>query len=160
MPSTMPSDDQTRIELLLRQRDLITVYGRAISYVLGTDGDPSRFGHTVGLTEHGDGYPELLIAGLSPVITQILLNDLSERVLTHGERFTHGQTITDLITDYPAVIINGPHTDTLHPGTLIGHYGTGKFTLQQIVWPDPDGRFPWDDGYRYPATVQPTLGRP
>ena len=32
--------------------------------------------------------------------------------------------------------------------------------LQQVVWPDPHGRFPWDPGYQYPPQAQPLLGRP
>jgi hypothetical protein len=156
----MSNYDDKRAELLRRQRELIAAYGRAISYIFGTDGDPLRFGFTVGLTEHGDGHPELLITGLNADTTKDVLNLLAERVLATGERFEHGQTITDLLVDCPVVIVNGLPTDTLYPGTLYSHYGVGNFTLQQIVWPDDHHRFPWDDGYSYAPDRQPTIATP
>ncbi len=33
-------------------------------------------------------------------------------------------------------------------------------SLQQIVWRDPDGRFPWQPGYTYPLDMQPPIGHP
>ncbi|PWU60465.1 hypothetical protein DLE60_10950 [Micromonospora globispora] len=95
-------------------------------------------------------YPELLIAGLDPAKSKALLNDLASRVYDRVERFHHGQRIGDLIAGYDAVIVGGDATPELHPGTTYGHYGRDRVRLQQIVWPDPQGRFPWDSGYAYP----------
>ena len=108
----------------------------------------------------GHGYPELVIAGLHPLIAQALLGDLADRVVHHGARLRHGQRITDLIDGYDAVIVDGPVTEELYPGTAIGRYGADQVRLQQVVWPDPHGRFPWDPGYQYPPQAQPLLGRP
>ncbi len=108
--------------------------------------------------EHG--HPELVIAGLDPLIAQALLNDLADRVVHHGAWFTHGQRITDLLAGYDAVIVDGPVTDALYPGIAIGRYGADRLALQQIVWPDRHGRFPWDPGYAYPPQAQPLIGRP
>ncbi|MEV5691989.1 DUF4262 domain-containing protein [Micromonospora globbae] len=116
------------------------------------------FAYTVGLTEHD--VPELVIAGLDPHIAQALLNDLARRVHDRAERLTHGQRVTDLLVGYDAVIVEGPATEALHPGAAYARYGADRVRLQQIVWPDKHGRFPWDDGYGYPAHVQPLLGRP
>jgi Domain of unknown function (DUF4262) len=103
--------------------------------------------------------PELVIAGLDPAIAQALLNDLAERVVHRAARFTHGQRITDLIDGYDAVIIDGPITEHLYPGAAIGRYGPDRVRLQQIVWPDPHARFPWEPGYQYPPQAQPLLAR-
>ncbi len=105
-------------------------------------------------------YPELLIVGLDPAIAQELLNDLAGRVYDRAERFTHGQRVGDLIDGYDAIIVNGARTEQLSPGAAIMRYGQERVRLQQIVWPDPQGRFPWNDGYAYPSQVQPVIGRP
>ena len=42
----------------------------------------------------------------------------------------------------------------------VSRYGADQVRLQQVVWPDPHGRFPWDPGYQYPPQAQPLLGRP
>jgi len=146
-------------ELLRRQDEIIDRVGWAVTMVMPTDDDPGApFAYTVGLTSWGQ--PELVIAGLDPVISQALLNDLARRVYDQAARFTHGQRIGDLLEGYDAVIVDGPATDALYPGTAYARYGTDRVRLQQVVWPDPQGRFPWDAGYQYPPQVQPLLGRP
>ncbi|SCG77824.1 DUF4262 domain-containing protein [Micromonospora inositola] len=104
-------------------------------------------------------YPKLLIAGLDPAKSKALLNDLAGRVYDRAERLHHGQRISDLIAGYDAVIVGGDATPELHPGTAHGQYWRDRVRLQQIVWPDPQGRFPWDSGYAYPQGLQPIIGR-
>ncbi|GGL92985.1 DUF4262 domain-containing protein [Micromonospora yangpuensis] len=151
----MPSPD----EILDIQRRHITETGWAVTAVLPAPGTTdSPFAYTVGLTERH--LPELVIAGLDPRIAQILLNDLAGRVHTGAARLTHGHRVDDLIVGYPAVIVEGPATEALWPGTAYARYGRDRVHLQQIVWPDRHGRFPWHDGYEYPGHVQPLLGCP
>jgi hypothetical protein len=58
------------------------------------------------------------------------------------------------------VIVHGPPTQDLHPGAAIARYGQGNVRLQQIVWPDAQGCFSWENGYTYDASVPPLIGRP
>jgi hypothetical protein len=148
-------------DYLRRQNAMIDKYGWAVTIVLPTADDPPTtavFGYTVGLTAHG--HPELIIAGLDPAICHALLNDLARRVYDTAETFNHGQRITDLIIGYDAIIVNGDATEHLLPGAAFGRYGKQSVRLQQIVWPDINGRFPWEHDYVYPPHVQPTIGRP
>ena len=147
-------------EFARRQQQLIDQYGWAVTNVFPTEDDPvSPFSYTVGLTAHG--YPELIIAGLDPHTSHMLLNNLAGRVYDRAERFTAGQRITDLLpAGYDAVIVEGPATDALYPGAAFARYGKDAVSLQQIVWPDPEGRYPWDTEYGYGKHVQPVLGRP
>jgi hypothetical protein len=108
----------------------------------------------------GHGYPELLIAGLPPEIAHALLNDLAGRVYDKAERFSHGQRITDLIAGYDAVIVQGPATDDLLPGAAFARYGREHVQLQQVVWPDRAGRFPWQPGYTFDPHAQPLIAEP
>ncbi|MFI7493078.1 DUF4262 domain-containing protein [Micromonospora echinaurantiaca] len=146
-------------EFFRTQQKHIDEIGWSITAVLPAPGETDTpFAYTVGLTEHN--LPELVIAGLDPLIAQALLNDLARRVHDRAERLTHGQRVTDLLAGYAAVIIEGPATEALHPGAAYARYGADGVRLQQIVWPDKHGRFPWDDGYAYPSQVQPLLGHP
>jgi hypothetical protein len=146
---------------LHRQNEMIDKFGWAVTAVLPTDDDPptaSPFAYTVGLTAHG--YPELIIAGLDPATCHTLLNDLARRVYDTAERFAHGQRITDLIAGYDAMIVDGDATEDLYPGAAFSRYGQDRVRLQQIVWPDAGGRFPWEDGYSFGPHLQPFIGRP
>ncbi|GAB3147113.1 hypothetical protein GCM10027290_29890 [Micromonospora sonneratiae] len=146
-------------EVLQNQQRHIDEFGWAVTAVLPTQGESgSPFAYTVGLTQHD--FPELVIAGLHPYIAHTLLNDMARRVHDGAQRLIHGQQVNDLLVGYDAVIVEGPATEALHPGTAYARYGEERVRLQQIVWPDQHGRFPWDDGYEYPAYVQPLLGRP
>jgi hypothetical protein len=147
--------------LLRRQAEIIDRVGWAVTYVLPTPQDPPTtvgFAYTVGLTAHD--HPELMIAGLTPAIAHALLNDLAARMHDNAERFTHGQRISDLLAGYDAIITDGTATADLHPGAAFARYGRDRVRLQQIVWPDQDGRFPWEDGYGYPPHVQPLIAHP
>ena len=148
-------------DFLRRQQQIIDTVGWAVMHVLPTDDEPDTttpFAYTVGLTAHG--YPELVIAGLSVEVSHALLNDLALRVYDKAERFIHGQRVTDLLAGYEAAIVEGPATTALHPGAAFGRYGRQRVRLQQIVWPDAQGRFPWEDDYAYDPDVQPVLARP
>ncbi|MFY1587050.1 DUF4262 domain-containing protein [Micromonospora sp. WMMD734] len=145
---------------LRRQDQIIETTGWAVTHVLPTDDDPGTtapFAYTVGLTAHD--YPELIAAGLPPEIAHSLLNDLARRVYDKAERFAHGQRISDLIAGYDAIIIDGPPTDELLPAMAINRYGRDQIRLQQMVWPDQQGRFPWDDGYNFGPQAQPLIAQ-
>jgi uncharacterized protein DUF4262 len=103
---------------------------------------------------------QLIIAGLDPEVSHTLLNDLAGRVYHKAARFTRGQRVTDLLAGYDAVIVQGPATGELHPGAAFARYGKDRVHLQQIVWPDAEGRFPWEGGYAFDADVQPLIGLP
>ena len=137
----------------------IARYGWAITGVVPDDPtDPVAFAYTVGLT--AIDRPEFIIAGLNHLIAAALLNDIAGRVHHHRAQYTHGQRVDDLLAGYDAYLIDGPPTPDLWPGTALDRYGHHRLRLRQIVWPDPDGHFPWQPDYRYPPYVQPLLGRP
>ncbi|RNH99659.1 DUF4262 domain-containing protein [Micromonospora aurantiaca] len=147
-------------DFLQRQEQIIDTTGWAVTHVLPTADDPDTtapFAYTVGLTAHD--YPELITAGLPPEVAHSLLNDLARRVYDTAERFTHGQRLSDLIAGYDAIIIDGQPTDDLLPGLAISRYGRDQIRLQQLVWPDPQGRFPWDHGYNVAPQAQPLIAK-
>ncbi|MET8198023.1 DUF4262 domain-containing protein [Micromonospora taraxaci] len=147
-------------DVLRRQEQIIDSIGWAVTHVLPTDDDPDTttpFAYTVGLTAHH--HPELLTAGLPTEVAHCLLNDLARRVYDRAERFSHGQRVSDLIAGYDAIIIDGEPTDDLSPGMAIARYGRHQIRLQQLVWPDQHGRFPWDNGYNLEPQAQPLIAQ-
>ena len=118
----------------------------------------ASYAYTVGLASHN--FPELLIAGLDPQVAHELLNDLAQRVWYRAERFSHGSRIDDLIDGYDAVVVDAQPTGPITPEAAIARYGVDRVRLQQVVWSDQLGRFPWDPGYEFAADVQPLIGRP
>lgn len=146
-------------DLLRLQQEHIDKVGWSVTAVMPTPDDLTPpFAYTVGMTEHG--YPELIIAGLDAMTAHHLLNDMARRIFDRAERFTDGQHIHDLIAGYDAVLVDGAATEALHPGSTYARYGADRVRLQQIVWPDPHGHFPWDRDYTYDPTKQPLLARP
>jgi hypothetical protein len=150
-------DDQDLHALLAKQDHHIADVGWAVTLVI-PDADEAPFAYTVGLTAHTA--PELVITGLPPDIAHTLLNDMATRALHHGARWQHRDRVTDLFAGFDSMVINGAANDLITPGTANARYGARRVRLQQIVWPDPDGNFPWETGYRYPATDQPLLTPP
>ncbi|MEO3773969.1 DUF4262 domain-containing protein [Micromonospora sp. B9E7] len=102
-------------------------------------------------------YPELITAGLPPEVAHSLLNDLARLVYDKAERFAHGKRISDLIAGYDASIVEGPPTEELLPAMAINRYGRDQIRLQQLVWPDQHGRFPWNNGYSFAPQAQPLI---
>lgn len=116
------------------------------------------YAYTVGLTEHD--LPELIISGLNPDLSQDLLNDLARRAHRTARPFTHLQTISDLLDSVNVVIIDGTPTDALQPNIATARYTAPRVRLQQIVWPDRHGRFPWQPGCTITPHTQPLLTHP
>lgn len=104
--------------------------------------------------------PEFIIAGTDPAASQHLLNDLAKRVVERAQRFTAGQRISDLLDGYDAVLVEGPATGALRPAAAYVRYGKDCVSLQQVVWPDVQGRFPWEPGCTISAQAQPLIGQP
>ena len=146
-------------DILRRQREHIDRAGWSVVAVLPTLNEPgTAFAYTVGLTAHD--FPELLIAGLHPNIAHTLLNTLAAPVWDRAERYEHGQRITDLLAAHHVVIVDGPASVALFPGAAVALYGRDRVRLQQVVWPDPRGHFPWELAYHLGPEVQPVIGRP
>ncbi|AEV81803.1 hypothetical protein ACWT_0789 [Actinoplanes sp. SE50] len=143
------------------QTEIIQQFGWAVVHVVPTDeeaaDDVAPFAYTVGLT--ADSHPELIIAGLPPDLAHQLLNELAGRVHEEGARFRHGRRVTDLIVEQDVVLLNGSPTAELWPGAALARYGR-RVRLQQLVWPDPGNRFPWQAGYSDADHAQPLIDAP
>ena len=144
--------EQARRDYLDRITDLIKEHGHALQGVFG-DEEGETFTYTVGMA--GVDHPELILFGLPIEIAGALLNDIAARV-RDGARFASGQVVNDLVRDYPVVLI-GVEDTTEHLTVANSLYGNvHPITALQIVFPDVDGLWPWQDGSR--VSGGPILG--
>lgn len=157
----MSTIEERRAAYMRQCIEMIDEHGWMVQGVFPTAADQGpMFAYTVGLTAHG--FPELAIAGLEPQTMQTLLNDVAKRVYDTNRRYTHGEVLDDVLgNEYKITIVGGPaSTETIWPGSAHGLYGQQAVRLQQLVWPDDQHRYPWNEGYSLPLNGQPVIGRP
>ena len=116
------------------------------------------FAFSIGLWENYE-QPEVVVFGLPPEVAIELINGVADDV-DDGKRFAHGQQAEGLLQHYPVRFLAVPrerYAEFL--GTASWAYEGDDFPAVQLVWPDKQGRWPWDpgvrDGFR---EMQPVLG--
>ena len=129
---------------------------------IGVDGTPP-FVYTVGLTETWR-HPELILVGLPPETGHRVLSNLVSSVRNALVRFDAGSLPGDLVgTDdgHWLLEVGSEHLAHYLPLALRAQEASIPVRALQVVWPDDDGRLPWDAGFdpRF-REAQPLLGAP
>lgn len=133
---------------------MIQKFGWVVRKVFPTRPDEGvEFCHTVGLT--AKGLPELSIYGLPVDEGHIILNEVARRMIERGSEFRAGELLHGLLQDSPLLVIDMGDT---HELTAVENL-YGEVRARQLVWPDREGRMPWED-WDNPAWVQPVRDRP
>lgn len=122
------------------------------------DGDGPGYSFTIGLWHHYQ-QPEVVVFGLPDDVTIELLNVLADEA-DDGKRFRGGEKHSGLLVDYPVRFVDVPKDKV---GDYLGAaqwaYEGADFPCVQLVWPDKQKRWPWDEGVREGfAASQPILG--
>lgn len=141
--------------------DIIARHGRQIMCIRGALKKPP-FAYTIGNQEKN--LPEFLIIGSFPPQTcSSVLNLLSEYLIEHKTKFTHGELTNALGGAYPVKIIDAKDpivklSYTVQAGQF---YKSQDYEVQQVVVPDPNGRWPEDPSchkdFRVPILSHPSL---
>lgn len=108
--------------------------------------------YTIGLTDHG--HPELVLSGLDHQTGAYLVNELAAGVLCDGKKMKHGSEVQDLLVLQPSgEKVSGYFTeaclDALYK--LKQYYPDTGVTALQLIYPDAQGLYPWDEGYDFPT---------
>jgi hypothetical protein len=116
----------------------------------GDEGEPA-FGFTVGLATTY-GHPELCTIGLDDGEANGVMHELLDAaagIVAEGGRYEDRQVDDQLLVDYPVTFraVARRHFPTWLAFLTGFHGGDEVFSCLQIVWPDPDRRFPWDEGF-------------
>jgi hypothetical protein len=141
-----------------RTAQTIRTHGIHIEYVFGDlRQHEAPFAYTVGL--FGMGHPELLVFGLDPRTTGLLLNDVADRV-RGGADFVRGDILTFDVWEHRVTLEEVPN-----PGEIV--FAANRFyqrpdavsvEVLQLTYDDREHRFPWEDGYSTAVWIQPRPG--
>lgn len=116
--------------------------------VLGTDDHPP-FAYTVGL--HKIGLPELILVGpLRLDLMEAVINTAGFYLRDNNmEQFEHGVEYIN-ITNMPSVFLDVPEEQFKEYMFQAEYfYGHRNFKVQQMCWPDINGKFPWDENSEF-----------
>ena len=146
-------DDDTFIRAhLARTEQIIEERGWAQQHVLGGAGEPA-FTYTVGL--HRAGLPELIVFGPPDDVAAPMLDSVAWQ-LRQGRAYVDGDVVDGRKGDQPVRVMEvlDSRTHLLHANALSP--SPLPVPALQLIYPDRDGRWPWQPGSRI-ASV-PLLG--
>ena len=132
-------------------------------HILNVAGDDrADFSYSVGLYLTF-AHPEILVIGLAGEKAMQLIN-LARDLIAGGARFADGQVSTDLVRGCPVTFVA---VEPEHYADRVGFASwfyeslpPRGFPLLQLVWPDREGRFPWDAAFDQALRAQqPVLCR-
>lgn len=123
----------------------VNTYGWHVILV-APSGDEPGWAYSIGMFRTL-GHPEILMFGLRDSTMQTIINNTGERVRA-GARFADGIEDAEAVEGYRCVfrmVARGWYPLVL--GFSLWFYGEKEFPVLQLVWPDRDGRYPWDADY-------------
>ncbi|GLW98798.1 hypothetical protein Misp02_28850 [Microtetraspora sp. NBRC 16547] len=99
---------------------------------------------TIGL-HHSFGSPEVAMFGLDLDLMRACLNTLADAIAA-GHPMLPGQERDDVLEGFP-VVIKPVHESWYKPlfGAALWFYRRQPLAFMEMVWPDRDGLFPWDE---------------
>ena len=102
------------------------------------------FGYSIGMAEHG--LPEFIIFGLENAAHALISSAIREMRDDLKAAPADGSVTNELAT-VPMVYRDVPAEDAAKEHTVQAEVRYGRAVpVVQIVWPDRNGRFPWDPG--------------
>ena len=92
------------------------------------------------------GMPEVILFALNPDVAHDVLWDVY-REAKGGRQFPIGVRVPDVFANVDAFLVPvGKEAYPYFLGWSTWFYGGDEFPCVQLVWPDKEGRFPWQDG--------------
>ena len=93
------------------------------------------------------GYPEIILFSLSREVSGSILWDFW-RDLEAGVQPKSGERVRGIFGNADAVLLPVAKSEyEEHLGWNRWFYGSDDFDCLQLVWPDPNGRFPWESNF-------------
>jgi hypothetical protein len=116
-------------------------------HILGVDARPP-FSFSIGLALNY-GQAEIVIFGMSPSKAATIINIVRDDA-AKGKTYADGEVSSDILVGLNVCFIEVPlELYDKYLGTAIWFYRKSPrpFPCLQLVWPDRDGRFPWETGF-------------
>lgn len=123
------------------------------------DDEGPGFAFRVGLHENFE-HPEVIIFGLAIESMHAIINLIGEEV-RKGRRFAAGEAASGIIEAFDVRFREvAPEHYAEFLGTASWYYKGKDYPALQCIWPDRQGRFPWDDDFPHSLRArQPILDR-
>jgi hypothetical protein len=147
-----PADDRDRKILADVKR-----VGWSVMLIPEDDEGPG-FAYSLGFL-HSFGCPEVIVFGLPIEVGHGVINQIG-RLMQDGRRFRLDVEENDVAEGYPSRFLE---VGAEHYEEYLGYASwlnrTTEYPVLQCVWPDRNGRFPWEpDVQPYVRNAQPLLG--
>jgi hypothetical protein len=139
-------------------RALVDEHGWAVQYVPATHETPP-YAYTVGLAAAGER--ELLVYGLPRDVSHRLCTEAVARQRAEEGLEPH-RPYDGLLSGFAAVFLPVPDARNVDEFAMVRRLWRGRdFRALQLVWPDSQGRFPWDPACDAGVvSAQPLRGEP
>jgi hypothetical protein len=140
-------------DLYWKMLDDIKACGRTVLSVF-PDEDTGDYSFSYSVGNSIMDLPELLLFAMHPRDARWLINLLSEQMIERGRKFDDGELVSMggpcpvCVIDASDSVKNEYTIQVKHMLTKVGL--ENEYRVMQIVLPDPDGLFPWDDGCSEP----------
>lgn len=132
-------------ELYKQVKDKVDEVGWYVISVFPTEEDPiTPFSYSVGFIEKG--HPEVIIYGLPPTITHDLIGCIYDNITEKEKWYTDGDEGTEIVQDPYKVKFKQVPGDG-RPAYIAKRLYGGSVPLLQMVWPDANHNFPWDEDW-------------
>ncbi|MCV6588008.1 MAG: DUF4262 domain-containing protein [Marinobacterium sp.] len=112
---------------------------------------------------HNKNHPEIIVLGLPDEAAEHMLNLVTIKILAEEVPLEPYRKYDDLADGLPMAFVP---VDTGYYGAFLGYacwyYADlpAPFPALQMVWPDRDGKFPWEDSYDEDfLSMQPRLDK-
>jgi hypothetical protein len=139
-------DSQAR--LMSSLRDTISEYGWTVVSI------PTKWwqlwnppwAYSIGLYETYK-LPDVVLMGRMPELTSAMMTNIHE-LIKMGERIGDGTELEGVLMGQTCIfrLIEKKNYKTYLPWA-IDYYGSTDFPVLQCVWPDTQGKYPWQEGH-------------
>jgi hypothetical protein len=139
MSQQLKRDDLEKIVL-----SNINEFGWHAVNVIEDDGHPP-WTYTIGLFDTWE-FPELIVVGRSRAISYEMLNTIAKNIELNDPPDLTNQSGYSLLGMKCRFLEVLPRYYADYVGFALSYYRKRHFPLYQIVWPNNDGLYPWNEG--------------
>lgn len=95
------------------------------------------------------GWPEIIVFGLDQEVAHWLINEVGRRAKEERATYAPGDQVSGLLEGVSCRferVLGKWYVPFL--GTALWYYFGPNFPVLQCIWPDHDGNYPWEEGFR------------
>ena len=110
-------------------------------------GNEPLMAYSVGLFKNF-GHPEIVIFGISPDAANRIINRIGTKIKEENMRYIPEMEYNDILVEFKATFLPVPKDSYDKVFNVAGWYYKGNnFRVLQLVWPDKNNKFPWEEGF-------------